>query len=507
MVPIVSDQEIRALDAWCCREGGIEAAELMERASLGVTQALIELLPDSHDQLHHCTILIAAGPENNGGDGLCVARQLHLLRPDLRIVVCDVASNGHVSNLRSRARDLVPASVSVITPDELTPNMHVDVVVDAIMGIGGTEYLRDPIPAVVGTLSRYNALRIALDVSTGLNCSTGAVHPDAFRADVTITIQAEKYGFWLGGGPSVTGRVIVAPIGVPDAERHMQESVYRLTQSDVRNLLPSRPTRYSKFDAGRVVVIGGTTSMPGAPSMTAHAALKSGAGLVHLVAPRVHPLTPREVIVHEVPHYADGAISSSAFDQILSVVDRASVVAIGPGVGTNHDTLQMLATIVHRISEDVPIVIDADGLRMIPMLSVLRPNMVLTPHRGEYARMVGVKLSDLDDNPLANTREWCREHQPVLHLKDTPLVTTFRSRSVVTVNGTARMATAGSGDILTGVIAGVIAQGAPPFEGAALGAYVHAEAGTRAAGREDQPIIATDMLTQLPRVLAHSPSV
>jgi len=167
----------------------------------------------------------------------------------------------------------------------------------------------------------------------------------------------------------------------------------------------------------------------------------------------------------------------------------------------------MLARIVDSIPNGIPTIIDADGLRLVPLLSSLRPTMVLTPHRGEFARMVGGELSSLGTNPIAIARHWCSGHAPILHLKDTPSVTSTASRSVITINGTPRMATAGSGDILTGIIAGVIAQGVEPFEGAALAAFVHAEAGSQAAGPHDQPIIASDMLAMLPRILAHSPSV
>ena len=504
MVPIVLDQDIRALDAWCYSVGGVEAHELMELASQGLTRALVRELPDSQDS---CTVLIVAGPGNNGGDGLCVARLLHELRPELHILVCDVASDGRVSELRSRARSLLPAAVSVVTFEDLTPDLQVDVVVDAIMGIGGSEDLRDPIPSVLAVLAQYHALFIALDVPTGLNCTTGVAHPQTLKADATLTISAEKVGFWLCDGPMVTGKIVVVPVGVPNAEETMTVELERLTLNDLPLMLPARPRRYSKFDAGRVVVIGGTLSMPGAPSMTAHAALRSGAGLVHMVAPRVHPLTPREVIVHEVPCSADGAIAECAYDQIASLVDRATVVAIGPGIGANASTLRMLARIVDSIPNGIPTIIDADGLRLVPLLSSLRPTMVLTPHRGEFARMVGGELSSLGTNPIAIARHWCSGHAPILHLKDTPSVTSTASRSVITINGTPRMATAGSGDILTGIIAGVIAQGVEPFEGAALAAFVHAEAGSQAAGPHDQPIIASDMLAMLPRILAHSPSV
>ena len=503
MVPIVLPEDIRAVDAWCYRDGGVKAHELMELASWGLTRALVRELSVHGDT---CTVLIVAGPGNNGGDGLCVARQLHELRPDLTILVCDVASEGRVSELRSRAHHLLPAAVSVITFEDLTPDLQIDVVVDAIMGIGGNEDLRDPIPNVLAALAQYQARVIALDVPTGLNCATGVAHAQTLHADVTLTISAEKVGFWLCDGPSVTGRIVVVPVGVPDAEKTIAVTLERLTQSDLPMMLPARPRRYSKFDAGRVVVIGGTLSMPGAPSMTAHAALRSGAGLVHLVAPRVHPLTPREIIVHEVPCDVDGAIAACAYDQIASLVERATVVAIGPGVGCNDTTLRMLARVVDSIPDGVPVIIDADGLRLVPMLASLRSTMVLTPHRGEFARMVGCDVHSLGANPIAIARDWCNRHSPILHLKDTPSVTSTDSRAVITVNGSSRMATAGSGDILTGIIAGIIAQGVAPFEGTALAAFVHAEAGSRAAGPHDQPIIATDMLAELPEILAHSPS-
>jgi hydroxyethylthiazole kinase-like uncharacterized protein yjeF len=502
MVPIVVPDDIHALDLWCCASQGIDPADLMERASQSVTKAIltqIDALPAD------ATILVAAGPGNNGGDGLCVARMLYFHRQTLRVVVTHVSADGPCSPLRRWANEQLPAAIEVMTTTDAADRLKPDVIIDAIMGIGGTEELRETIADALVSLSVHDVIRIALDVPTGLNPMTGIAHATAFRADTTITISAEKRGFWLNDGPDVTGRVVVVPLGVDGAEERLPSSVARYTSDDCARLLPQRARRYSKFDAGRVVVVGGTTSMHGAPSMAAHAALRVGAGLVHLAAPIIHPMTPREVITHALPHHDDGSIAVSALSELDALVRRASVVVVGPGLGMNSDTLHMLASVIESLDQRIPIIIDADGLRLLPLLSAIRPSMVLTPHRGEFARMLGVDARDLSTDVMALAHEWCQTHAGVLHLKDTPSVTQQADASVLTVNGTPRMATAGAGDILTGMIAGVVAQGVSTFEGTALASYLHAQAGVYASGgKGDRPIVATDMLWALPHVMAHS---
>lgn len=504
MVPIILPQDIRTLDSWCLSAQGVEPWELMQRASENVASAILNEIVHTPAAR---SALIAVGPGNNGGDGLCVAAMIHLSRPDLRITVLDVASGSETSELRRRAWAEIADGIDIISPDDLHPSYSSDIIIDAILGVGGTELLREPLPNILQTLNNIHAFRIALDVPTGLNCENGHAHVNAFRADVTITISAEKRGFWLGDGPSCVGRVIVVPVGVPQAEDGLPRSVSRMTHDDRRELLPPRPRVMSKFDAGRVVVIGGTVSMAGAPSMTAEAALRAGAGLVHLAAPRIHTHTPREVIVHELTANDDGTISRHSRHQIVELIERADVVAIGPGLGTNPSTIAMLSEIVTEMDPRIPVILDADGLLIVTPLATLRPTIILTPHRGEFARMVGSDREHLSDNPIELAGEWCKQHEAVLHLKDVPSVTCHRNSCILTVNGTPRMSTAGSGDVLTGIIAGVLAQGVPVYEGTALASYLHAESGVMAAGGErDQPIVATDILRALPNVLSYSVS-
>ena len=504
MVPIVLPEDIRLLDSWCHGQMDVHPWSLMLRASRNVTDALCQEL-DTRGNVQ--TVLFAVGPGNNGGDGLCVARILHDDRPGLRILVTEVASEGLTSDLRQRAMSEMPSDIQRITLPAVVDAGFIDVVVDAITGIGGTELLRDPIPETLRALADLHAYRIALDVPTGLNTATGSAHHDTFQADVTITISAEKRGFWLLDGPTYVGRIVTVPVGVEGAEQRLSSRLTRLTHEDQHMLLPPRRRSMSKFDAGRVVVIGGTVSMPGAPSMSAEAALRVGAGLVHIAAPRIHPHTPRECIVHELAMHDDGSISTLEAPLLESLIERADVVAIGPGIGTNEATLQMLAAIIESMEPQKPIILDADGLRVLPYVSHLRPTMVLTPHRGEFARMVTVDRSRLSDNPIELAFEWCQHHPAVLHLKDTPSVTCMRDAARITVNGTPRMGTAGSGDVLTGIIAGILAQGVNIFDGVSLAAYLHAQSGVHASGGiRDQPIIATDMLRSLPNVMAYSPS-
>lgn len=216
--------------------------------------------------------------------------------------------------------------------------------------------------------------------------------------------------------------------------------------------------------------------MRGAPSLCAHAAIALGAGIVELIAPAIHPLTPREIISHQIASHRDGTISTSEKDRIDNILSRASVVAIGPGLGGNVDTIGMLADCLSRMDSTVQVIIDADGLRMAPP-DLTRTGMVLTPHMGEFARLLGKDRMSVTNNYIELAQQWAKQYQCVLHLKHVPSVTTDGMTTSYLHSGTPAMATAGAGDVLTGIIAALCAQGVQTYEATRLGALIHARAG------------------------------
>jgi NAD(P)H-hydrate epimerase len=296
------------------------------------------------------------------------------------------------------------------------------------------------------------------------------------HADHTITMQAEKVGMIRGSGPLVCGAIHVVDIGIPaDVLRDTCQQT-EVSHADILDLLPRRLSHSSKFDYGRVAVIGGTLGMRGAPSLAAEAAISLGAGIVDLVSPAIHPLTPREIITHHVAHHSDGTISVNAHDEILEVLSRATAVAVGPGIGSNPATLEMIAHCIASLDPDVPVIIDADALRAASSI-LPRNNTIITPHMGEFSRILNQPRRELESLFVEHAQLYARNNGCIVHLKNVPSVTTTGSQTTYLRRGTPAMATAGSGDVLTGIIAAFVAQGCSPYDAARLGAYVHACAG------------------------------
>ncbi len=472
MKHLLTRGNIEALDRACNDEAQLSPAVLMENAGRAAANILQTLLPSGKG----LRMLIACGGGNNGGDGLVIARHLREVHD---VVV-----------LRNDDREW----------DDLVDAF--DVVVDALVGVGGGADLYSPASEHVATLNGLRGFHVAIDVPTGLDATTGEAHRNAFRAHATITMAASKPGFYRNDGPSHVGSVYVADIGAPAPLVERFAKHYVLTPSDIRTFLPARIRSTSKFDYGRVLVIGGSRGMRGAPALTAHAALVAGAGLVELAAPVLHPLIPREVMTHVLPGTPEGFLARDAMASISGAILKATVLAVGPGVGADQGAIEALAEMINNMNPATPVVIDADGLRILPLLTREMRSVILTPHLGEFARMLKTDITSIRRTVVEQATAFAREQGCIVHVKDVPSVTTDGERVVYTINGNPGMATAGSGDVLTGLIAGLCAQGVHLFHATALGAYLHARAGDHyAATQAMETLTATDLIHALGSVI------
>ncbi len=476
---------------------GVRPLQLMEQAAEEVTKEVMRIVP------HKGSILIACGAGNNGGDGFCVARMLSERRPDCTVTVAASESVDSYSDCARINRSRLPSSVTVLTFEDYVARAHYTVVLDALVGAGGSANLRHPVLSQLEWLNAQTGdVRVALDVPTGFDCETGAVSNSAFVPDVTVTIGASKLGFLYN--PTSVGKVIVVPLQCNNVHVEVPDRYTSHDTSDVEATLPDRRRTSTKFDHGRVLVIGGTTSMCGAPSLAAHAALAVGAGLVDMAAPRVHPLTPREVIATALLSTTDGYISKENETLLRSLFERASVIAIGPGLGAAAETINLLAKLLVIHVGKKPIVIDADGLRMLPMLGTLHRNVIITPHLGEFARLTSGGTIENNHNTLLLAEDYACRTGCTVHLKSVPAVTTQGTTSRIVTNGNPILGTPGSGDVLTGIIAGMCALGVEPFTAASLGAFLHAEAGRHLA-TTFRTIVASQIIHTLPHVIPPRP--
>jgi NAD(P)H-hydrate epimerase len=452
------------------------------------------------------------GPGNNGGDGLVAARHLHDLGG--QVVVVLLAPRGEDdANLRQVVERDVPVRPDGSALDEALAGA--DAVVDAVLGTGRARPLEGVIADALDRVSEARAKPggprvIAVDLPTGVDCDTGAADPHALRADATIALGCSKVGLHTLPGADYAGRVDVIDIGLP-GEAVEALPVELLNARWVRERLPSRPAGANKGTFGRVLVVAGSKLYVGAARLAALGALRSGAGLVTLACPAsVQPLVAAGM--HEVTYLPlvdqGGFVAPEAAIEVMRAVESYDVLLIGPGLGQGAAQESFVRQVLFDLpAEGSKVVIDADGLNALARLPrwwerVVAP-CVLTPHPGEHSRLTGRDTESVQHDRLASAREAASMWGQTVVVKGAyTVVGAADGRAGVNPYANPALASAGTGDVLAGAIAGLLAQGVGPFEAACCGTYLHAAA---AEGLRpelgDAGLLAGDLLAELPRTL------
>ncbi|MBI5326039.1 MAG: NAD(P)H-hydrate dehydratase [Ignavibacteriae bacterium] len=474
---ILTPAEMRKADETAIKEFHIPSQILMENAARSSAEIITEILHDNNYSEPNLCILCGSG--NNGGDGFGLARHLDDIYD---ITVIWIGSEDKMSpethtNFKSIQKSgLNIKNISDIN-DILTLDMDFDVFIDSLIGVGGSENLHGLVLEILKKIDRTEALKIAIDVPTGLNSETGFANQFSFKADYTITMYAPKTGLYLNEGINYSGKIITAYLGAPESIVESISNIFMLDEFDIGNILPERQTRSSKFDYGRVLVIAGSSLYPGAAALCSNAAITSGAGLVQLCTTTIHPAVLPEVITHTLASTFEGTIADSAYDYIIKASDKANSIIIGPGLGDVDETINLVRKLIKNISNDKTLIIDADGLKAIDMSSSLRKNIILTPHTGEFARILNIDRIDVEKDTFNKAKYLASKLNCNVLLKDVPSIISDGNKSFFNVNGNPGMATGGSGDVLSGIIGGFVALGIEPLMAAAYGAFIHAEAG------------------------------
>jgi len=475
MLPLLTPEQMRRADM-AAIECGVPSLVLMENAARSAADILQKWLqPPSASSP---TVLIACGSGNNGGDGFALAR--HLACRGWKVMVWWTGSREQMSpetltNLTALEGLGIPTHH--LPPGQLPPPPPpAEVVVDALLGIGARPPLRSDVLPILRVLGSLPARRVALDVPTGLNAETGEADPEAFRAELTITMFAAKTGLFLNEGWHLCGRVEVASLGVPLNLAAAHADTWALEWDDIRQRFPLRPRISTKFDYGRVGIIAGSAMMAGAAALAANAAIRSGAGLVYLyTAGRIHSAVLPEVIARQLPSTPEGWLAAEALPLLHELLERVDALVLGPGIGVA--AVPVVAELLRSIPERLPTVIDADALRAITPDSRIPSLWVLTPHIGEFARMTGEDRSHVARHAPWLARQWAQRWGGVLLLKHVPTIITDGKRSYWNLGGNPGMATAGAGDVLAGMIGALLARRLPPLEAAAIAAFLHSAAG------------------------------
>ena len=504
MKPILTPAQAVDLDRQT-QAFGIAGETLMERAGLAVARAAVDLLGGTYGR----RAVIVCGKGNNGGDGLVAAR--HLERWGVRTAVHMIGPlvggrEPAAGNLR-RLETETAARVRGFAPGRLARDLaRADVAVDAVFGTGFRGIPEDDWAAAIDEMNASTAPVVAIDIPSGVDGTSGGVAGDAVRADLTVTFGAAKTGVILLPGAEFAGAVRVVDIGYPDDLIHAD--AFLIEPSDVVASVPVRPADTHKRAAGVLLVVAGSRAMTGAVKLIAEAAGRMGAGLVIVAAPEgIVPVVQSvltEAVFLPLRETSAGTVSAGAFEQLEDALARVHAMAIGPGMSTDPETAGFIRDLV-RVCP-VPFVLDADGLTAFTGragdLADRKSAAVLTPHAGEFERLTGVSPRLLDEDRLGHVRALAAEAQAVALLKGSRTIVAEPGGAVrVNPTGTSVLATAGSGDVLTGMIGGLLARGVAPVDAASSAAYLHGLAGILAGRLSGEGTLAGDLLDQIPAAL------
>lgn len=507
-LPLFTASQMRQADALAIKGLGIPGIVLMERAGMGVAEFLLE-----HFCTHHCFVVLV-GKGNNGGDGFVAAR--HLLLSGASVQVLTVANPGEyrgeaLVNLKI-LKQLGVAVRHAPTAAQVKKALDSDcVIVDAIFGTGFTGKPRGRAAQFIRVANAAAAQGnpvVAIDIASGVDASTGEVAAEALSADATVTFHVPKVGHFVEPGGYFCGDLILADIGIPEGAGPAPD--HFLTDAEEAGLQISPKLEHdNKFSAGVVLVAGGSTGMTGAACLAAESALRAGAGVVTAAIPAsLNPIFEQkllEVMTMPAADTGDGHLSDKSLGQLVAAAAKADCLALGPGIGRLHETEMLVEKLLAACA--APVVLDADGLNAMAgkLARVKRRSAptVLTPHVGELGRLLGVPAAEASARRLHWARQAAKKSGAIVVLKGSATIVTDGSKTVINPTGNPGLATAGAGDVLTGIIAALIARGTDPFDAAVSGAWLHGAVADMAAEELFQDnLIASDLINYLPLALA-----
>jgi NAD(P)H-hydrate epimerase len=509
-VALLTAAEMRELDRRTIASG-IPGATLMEHAGAGVVRAMT----GRYGPLLGMRVLVLCGTGNNGGDGLVVARYLREQGATLGVALLGdperVMGDAKLALERARAEKLevTPLADPAALREFAQRFDRWDFAIDALLGTGARgapEGLLAEAVQLLRELDEQGVRVVAVDLPTGVNADTGEIARRAVRADLTVTFGAPKRGQFLYPGRAFVGRLEIVEIGLLETQEHRIELG---TATAMARLVPVRDPRAHKNSVGRVLVMGGGAGTTGAVVLAARAATRAGAGYVLAGIPSslldVFSIKLTEEMPRPLPERPPRVLAVEALDPALTLAADSHAVAIGPGLTRVPCAAELCRRFVAACR--TPLVLDADGLNAFEgqadRLTELHAPAVFTPHLGEMARLTGVSARELESRRVDAAIEWAARWKAVVVLKGAPTVTAAPDgRATVNPTGNAGLATAGTGDVLTGAIAALLAQGLERYDAARLGVWIHGAAGDFAAARRGiHGMSAGDVLLRLPKAL------
>jgi len=487
---ILTSHEMKNLDFITIDEIGVPSVVLMEKAAMGV----IEALNHSKASLDH--ILIVCGTGNNGGDGIAIGRMLSLSGKQVRIVLIGEEKKA----TKETKRQIEIAKKYNVKIYNTFDNSEYNVIIDALFGIGVSREIEGSYKDAICYMNEAKGFKVAVDIPSGISADTGKVMGSAFKADLTVAIAYKKLGHVLYPGASYCNKIIVCDIGVYGADQI--NAVVSFTKNDLIKL-PERFAYSNKGTYGKALIIAGSVNMAGAAYLAAYAAYKTGCGLVRIVT----PMENREILQSLLPEAILSTYQAQNLDlqMIKEAISWADVIDIGPGLGKSETAKKILKLVLEK--RECPLVIDADAINLMAKHQELwKENMkdvIITPHLKEMSGICQKEIEEIKENLIQTATRLASLHKLVCVLKDTRTIVADCDQLVyINQSGNNGMAKAGAGDVLSGIITGLLAQNMEIFEGAALGVYIHGLSGDEAVQKMGQySILARDIADSISSVI------
>ncbi len=511
---ILNSQQMRNIDQRTSKEYGIPGLILMENAGLQV----VDFLESHYDDLEDRQILILCGKGNNGGDGLVVARHLFNRGYSLEVLLFgrrseikgDPETNLSILDKMSvKVREVPDARVW----HEFLPELaSFDLVLDALLGTGTQGAVKGYLEEVIRDVNNSPAVRVSVDLPSGLSADSNEVPGTCVQADATVTFACPKLPHIFLPAEEKAGEVFVTDIGIPEEAVEAEGVRLNLVEAEeLARYLPPRKVETHKGDYGHLMVVAGSKGKPGAARMVVEGAFRAGVGLVTVATPEsVQPiLAPQvmEMMTEPLPETREGTLSAKATARVQKLLDGKGVLTLGPGLSTAAETQSFIREVV--AGTRIPLILDADGLNAFSQCPELlsgkdRP-LILTPHPGEMGRLLGISSAEVQNDRITIVQKFSVDHFCFVVLKGyRTLIADPEGNVWANPTGNPGMATAGSGDVLTGILSGMVAQGIPTLHAILLAVYLHGLSADLCASRRGElPLMARDIIAYLPDAMAH----
>ncbi|MFZ1082218.1 MAG: NAD(P)H-hydrate dehydratase [Candidatus Kryptoniota bacterium] len=510
MEHLLTAEEMNECDHETIESRKVSGESLMDKASLGAAKVASKMLGEVRGKL----IAVLCGKGNNGGDGFGTSLYLGQMGAKIKVYLLGSPDEitGDAKIFFDKLKQLPQGSAGVEILEfakyaDTIPLDRFDLVIDAVLGTGLSSEPKDAAKKAIDLLSKATSPILSIDIPSGIDSNKGTAYSSSPRAAATVTMGNIKRGLLMNDGKENSGKLSVVNIGVPpDLEALKKVQTFVINCKDVLAVLPHRKAETYKHAVGKIFGLVGSTGLTGAGIMVGRAAMRSGAGAVVLGVPSelnaIYESQLTEVMTIPLPQTGDGSFSLAVLLQVQKNLEWADVLVVGPGISRNQETAQLIIKLLR--SYDGTVVLDADALNAVAdqpeILRETHAEIIMTPHHGEFSRLIKFSAPEIAKNRIELARRYAKENNLTLVLKGSPTVIASKEGAVfVNVHGNPGMATAGMGDVLTGVIAAMLGQKLTPVDAAIAGVYIHSVAGDIALESKGiYSLISSDVIETLP---------